>query len=174
MPEFKIDYKQIILRVAVFLAMLISSAVSTFQSFNLLLTADYGIDMTSLYSTIRWFMPPIMAIFYYFLYRIYINILRTTLNSKMGVFDRAINTDAVRAIVDPYMIALTLYITLVNVLFMFFPLYENVLKTFLKVVGVGLVIYGVYERLNKNLEKIFRPVIFWGMQLPMILLVILV
>ncbi len=174
MPEFKIDYKQIILRVAVFLAMLISSAVSTFQSFKLLLTADYGIDMASLYSTIRWFMPPIMAIFYYFLYRIYINILRTTLNSKMGVFDRAINTDAVRAIVDPYMIALTLYITFVNVLFMFFPLYENVLKTFLKVVGVGLVIYGVYERLNKNLEKIFRPVVFWGMQLPMILLVILV
>ncbi len=172
--RMKINYKQIVIRLALFLSMLASAIISVFQSFNLLITMDYGMDMSSLYSSVKWFMPPIMAIIYYFLYRIYVTMIRNMLNPKMGTFNRAIDIDSLRNIVDPWIIILALYVSILNVIFMFFPLYENVLFTPLKMIGTAGVIFGMYKRLTRTLEKVLRPVVFWGMQLPLILLVILV
>ena len=169
-----LSVKQIILRVALFVAMLGCGVVSIFQSFNLLTTYDYGIDMAGMYQTIKWFMPPIIAIIYYALYRIYIGLMRSTLNSRMSIFGRMIDTNALRSMIDPYMIGLALYVALVNVLFMFFPLYKNMLFVLTKLIGVAVFVYLIYIRLNKNLEKIYRPVIFWGLQLPLVILVVLV
>ncbi len=173
MDASKINYKQIIIRVALFLSMLGCGFVSIFQSFNLLITYDYGIDMAGMYQTIKWFMPPIIAVIYYFLYRIYIGLMRSTLNSRMSMFGRMINTDNLRSMIDPLMIGLAIYIALVEVLFMLFPLYKNVFFVPCKEIGVAIFAYLVYRRLNKNLEEIFRPVIFWGLQLSLVILAVL-
>ena len=174
MDANKLDYKQIILRVALFVAMLGCGFVSVFQSFNLLITYDYGIDMAGMYQTIKWFMPPIVAIIYYFLYRVYIGLMRSALNARMSMFGRMIATDNLRAMVDPLMICLALYVALVEVIFMLFPLYKNVFFVIVKEIGVAIFAYCLYLRLNKNLDKIFRPVIFWGLQLALVVLVVLV
>lgn len=174
MDANNLNYKQIILRVALFLVMLGCGFVSIFQSFNLLVTYDYGIDMAGMYQTIKWFMPPIIAIIYYFLYRIYIGLLRTALNSRMSMFGRMINTDNLRAMIDPLMICLALYVAIIEVVFMLFPLYKNLLFVLCKELGAAGFSFLVYKRLNKNLEDIYKPVVFWGLQLALVILVVLV
>ena len=174
MEENKINYKVIILRVALFIAMLGCGFVSVFQSFNLLITYDYGIDVAGLYQSIKWFMPPIIAIIYYALYRVYVGLMRSALNSRMSMFGRRIDINALRNMIDPYMICLAVYVALVDVLFMLFPLYKNLLFVIVKEIGVAIFAYFTYIRLNKNLETIYRPVVYWGLQMPLVILAVLV
>ena len=174
MDANKISYKMILTRLAVVLAMLACSFVSVIQSYNIIITYDYGIDMSGLYQTIKWTLPFLMTIIYYALYRIYVGLMRGTLNSRMSLFGRVISTESLRARVDPLMALLALWVALVNVLFMFFPLYKNLLYVLLKEVGALAVSYAIYVQLNKNLEEVYRPIVYWGLQLSLVLLVVLV
>ena len=174
MDANKISYKMILTRLAVVLAMLACSFVSVIQSYNIIITYDYGIDMSGLYQTIKWTLPFLMTIVYYALYRIYVGLMRGTLNSRMSLFGRVISTESLRARVDPLMALLALWVALVNVLFMFFPLYKNLLYVLLKEVGALAVSYAIYVQLNKNLEEVYRPIVYWGLQLSLVLLVVLV
>ena len=92
----------------------------------------------------------------------------------MSLFGRVISTESLRARVDPLMALLALWVALVNVLFMFFPLYKNLLYVLLKEVGALAVSYAIYVQLNKNLEEVYRPIVYWGLQLSLVLLVVLV
>jgi len=174
MDANKISYKMILTRLAVVLAMLACSFVSVIQSYNIIITYDYGIDMSGLYQTIKWTLPFLMTIVYYALYRIYVGLMRGTLNSRMSLFGRVISTESLRARVDPLMALLALWVALVNVLFMLFPLYKNLLYVLLKEVGALAVSYAIYVQLNKNLEEVYRPIVYWGLQLSLVLLVVLV
>ena len=170
----KLTTKAIIERVVLFLAMLGSAVISTLQSFNLLVTVDYGIDLGGMYTFVKWITPPIMAGIYYALYYVYANLMRSTLNARMAQFDRTIPISALRELIDPAIIALSIWVALVNLLFMFFPLYKNVLLVLLKEIGAAGAIYWMYYRVQQGLDKLFRPIIFWAMQLPLIILVVLV
>ena len=174
MEENKLNYKTVIIRVALFLAMLATAIVSTWQSFNLLVTMDYGVDISSMYSMVKWMTPPLIAIIYYALYRIYAGLLRSTLNARMAQFNRTITINSLRELIDPCMIVLSIWVALVNVLFMFFPLYKNILLVILKELGAAGAIFWMYQRIQRGLEKLFRPIIFWAMQMPLIILVVLV
>ncbi len=174
MEANKVDYKGIIIRVFLFIAMLFCGYVSMLSAYNLLASYDFGMDVSSMYSAMRWVMPLVSATLYYFLYRMYVGLLRTTLNSRMGVFSKLIDVLSLREIVDPRMAILALYVGLVNLLFLFYPVYRNILPTLLKEIGVGLFAYLTFKRLGKNLDKVYNPIMFWGMQLPLVILVVLV
>lgn len=162
------------MKIALFASMLISSFVSSFSTFNLITTLDYGIDFSGLYSAFKYTMPILMAIIYYGLYNIYITLMRGSLNSRMTTFHKMISQEGVRYAVDPCMALLSLYIALVQVVFMLFPLYENVLLTILKEIGAAVAMYFIHKRLTSKLEKIFDPVIYWALQFSFIVLVLLV
>lgn len=174
MEANKVDVKGIILRVVLFIAMIFCGYVSMLSSYNLLASYDFGMDMSEFYPSMRWFMPIVSALLYYVLYRVYVGLLRTTLNARMAVFSKLIDIVSLREIVDPRMAALAIYTGLVNLLFLFFPVYRNIIPTILKEVGVALFAYLTYKRLGKNLDKVYYPIMFWGMQLPLIILVVLV
>ena len=174
MEANKINYKLIITNIALLIAMLFSGVVSMLSSYNLLGSYDFGIDVSAMYSMMRWITPVVGMFIYYALYRVYINLMRSTLNARMGVFNKLIGIVPLREIVDPYMVGLTIYVGLVNLFFLFFPIYRNALLTICKEIGVILYAYLVYRRLGKNLDKVYYPIMFWGMQLPLILLVVLV
>ena len=174
MENKNVNVIQIVMKTALFVSMLISSFVSSFSTFNLIVTMDYGIDLSSMYSAFRYTMPILMAIIYYGLYHVYITLMRGSLNSRMMSFDKLISQDGVRHEVDPCVTFLTLYIAIVQGLFLLFPLYETVLLTILKEIGAGITIYFIHKRLTKNLEKVFDPVIFWALQFSFVVLVLLV
>jgi len=169
-----VDIKTILIRAALIVGILFSSFVSVFESFNLIVGVEYAVEIESLYSTIRWLMPIIITLIYYGLYRVYINLMRSTLNSRMGMFSRIIDIKSLRNIVDPFIAILAIYVGLVNIFFMFFPVYKNVWLSIAKLVGTGICCFCIHRRLIKNLEKIFSPIIYWGLQLPFVLLVVLV
>lgn len=174
MQNDKIDVKQILLKVALFLAMLVSSFISFISTFNLLATMDYGIDISSMYPIMRYTMPIILALIYYGLYHVYISLMRGSLNSRMAQFGKVISLDGLRYLIDPCMIFLALYVAIMQVIFLLFPLYENVLLTITKEVGVIIAIYMMHSRLTKKLDKIFDPVIYWSLQFSFAVLVVLV
>ena len=174
MDANKIDYKMILSGLFLVLAMLASSFVSVIQSYNIIIAYDYGVDMSGMYQIIKWTLPFLMTIIYYALYRIYIGLMRGTLNSRMSLFGRVISTESLRARVDPLMAILALWIAVVNVFFMFFPLYKNLLYVFFKEIGAIAISYWIYVKLNKNLEDVYRPVVYWGLQLALVILVVLV
>ena len=162
------------MKIALFLSMLISSFVSSFSTANLIVAFDYGIDLSSMFSALRYTMPIVLALIYYGLYHVYITLMRGSLNSRMMTFQKVISQDGVRHAVDPCMACLSLYVALVQTLFLFFPLYETILLTILKELGVGVTIYMIHKRLTKNLEKPFSPIIYWGLQFSFVVLVLLV
>ena len=174
MEANKVDYKGIIIRIVLFIAMLFCGYVSMLSSYNLLAAYDFGMDVSNLYSAMRWVMPIVSALLYYVLYRVYVGLLRTTLNSRMGAFGQFINIVSLREIVDPRMALLAVYTGLINLLFLFFPVYRNILPTLLKEIGVAAFAYFTFKRLGKNLDIVYYPIMFWGMQLPLIILVVLV
>ena len=174
MERDNLNVTLIIMKVALFLSMLLSSFVSSFSTFNLLITMDYGIDLSGMYSAFRYTLPILMALIYYGLYNVYISLMRGSLNSRMMSFEKIISQDGVRHAADPCMAFLSLYIAIVQGLFLLFPLYETVLLTILKEIGAFVAIYFIHRRLTKNLEKVFDPVIFWALQFSFVVLVLLV
>ena len=174
MQNVKVDAKQIILKIALFVAMLISSAVSSVSTFNLVAVMDYGLDLTGLYASMKFIFPIILALIYYGLYNAYINLMRGSLNSKMGQFNHVISIPSLRGIVDPCMICLAIYVAAIQFIFLLFPLYENVLLTILKEIGAVATIYVIHKKLNKNIDALFSPVIYWSLQFSFAVLVVLV
>ena len=174
MQNVKDEVIQIILKIALFVAMLLSSIVSTISSFNLLATLDYGLDLSGLYTSMRFISPILLALIYYGLYNAYINLMRGSLNSKMGQFNHVISIASLRSIVDPCMIALSIYTAAIQFIFLLFPLYENVLLTITKEIGAIATIFLIHKRLNKNIDALFSPIIYWSLQFSFAVLVVLV
>ena len=174
MQNAKIEIKQIILKIALFVAMLLSSIVSSISTFNLMATMNYGVDLSGLYTSMQFVFPIILALIYYGLYNVYINLMRGSLNSRMGQFNQIISTPSLRGIVDPCMIGLSIYVAVIQFIFLLFPLYENVLLTILKEVGAVATMFIIHRRLNKNLDALFSPIIYWSLQFSFAVLVVLV
>ena len=100
--------------------------------------------------------------------------MRGSLNSRMGQFNQIISIPSLREIVDPCMIGLSIYVAIIQFIFLLFPLYENVLLTILKEVGAVATMFIIHRRLNKNLDALFSPIIYWSLQFSFAVLVVLV
>ena len=174
MQNANVEVKQIILKIVLFIAMLISSAVSSVSTFNLVAVMDYGVDFSGLFASMKYVFPIILALIYYALYIMYINLMRGSLNAKMGQFNHIISVNSLRGIVDPCIACLAIYVAALQFIFLLFPLYENVLLTTLKELGAIAAIFVIHKRLNKNIDEMFSPIIYWSLQFSFAVLVVLV
>lgn len=166
----------VILDVIVYLAMAISSIALAEKMFNLLpFYVITGIDVNIEASLlVRILIPLMMGGIYFLLYSIYARYVSNALNVRMMLYDKQISPRAVKNIFNPIIIGLTLYVGLLDALFLFYPYLQVILSSILREIGVVAALAIFVQRVSKGLDKIFKPVIIYSLMWPAVLMVMLV